>query len=305
MLYTDLAKEIWESESPFAVVGWAGIGFTRSLDLSSFAPDWSCLPKHYAPLTSACYRTEELGLGYKASGDMKPRVDFMSSKDGTSIRLEAIVIDTIYKQTEVMPQQYLTDHDDSRESRASAYHDQMKWFDNVVRNVANSAHNPNEVWRTLIVDRKGEQYPAPAEMFQEYREWLELTERIIPTFLHGDDDKERQLTSEERSVFKGMLNNTWSTHVAGGCSGRRFCITQEGRMAMVLPGTQVGDKICIASGAATPWVIRPMNKMPEEQLTDQASAHIDYQLVGECYVHGVMGGEAWRHGQQTSQIHIW
>lgn len=44
--------------------------------------------------------------------------------------------------------------------------------------------------------------------------------------------------------------------------------------------TAVGDKICIMLGCKCPFVIRP---------TDTEGR---YHFVGECYVYGLMGGEA-------------
>ena len=56
-----------------------------------------------------------------------------------------------------------------------------------------------------------------------------------------------------------------------------------GRLAQVPPSAAVGDVLCIPLGSAVPFVVRPV---------------LDgYQLVGECYVHGLMKGEA-LHGEE-------
>lgn len=319
-LYHSLADEIWHSETPFAVVGFAGVGLQRSLKLPSFVPDWSCVPKYYAPLTSACYRVQEIGLGYCACGDTKPRVkEKLPCEDAATIQLEAMVFDAVQILSDCFPQEQLYERHDSFESRENAYKAQTKWF-NDARNLIHRAHiYPTEAalaeafWRTLIADRKGEQYPAPAEMFEEYRVWVDHTERIIPKFIQTMD-LDRQLTMEEMAVFKDLLTNTWSTHVAGGCSGRRFGITREGRMGTFLPGTRVGDEVCIAYGAATTWVIRRMDgetMVPRAQEPglhrpiDANEAKSDYQLVGECYVHGVMRGEIALRDNRTKEIRLW
>ena len=59
---------------------------------------------------------------------------------------------------------------------------------------------------------------------------------------------------------------------------RAFCVTEDGRMAIVPPLCLTGDIICIVEGARTPFVL--CNKEPTS-----------YSLVGCCYVHGVMEGE--------------
>jgi hypothetical protein len=59
--------------------------------------------------------------------------------------------------------------------------------------------------------------------------------------------------------------------------GRRLCVTEHGRMAIMPPLSLPGDVICIFNGARTPFVLREKS--------------LGYSLVGCCYVHGVMSGE--------------
>jgi hypothetical protein len=71
-------------------------------------------------------------------------------------------------------------------------------------------------------------------------------------------------------------------HFAGVASSfRKFCITEEGRMAIVPPLALEGDIICIIKGTRMPFVLR---KTKREDLAV-------YQIIGCCYVHGVMDGE--------------
>ena len=59
---------------------------------------------------------------------------------------------------------------------------------------------------------------------------------------------------------------------------RRFGITSLGYVGLFPAQAQKGDVIVIIYGAPRPFVLRPK--------------HEDYQLIGECYVHGIMDGEA-------------
>lgn len=72
-------------------------------------------------------------------------------------------------------------------------------------------------------------------------------------------------------------------------SGKRrfyFGLTEEGYMAMLPQGTQLGDVVAILYGGKAPFILRPSPE-PESDT---------YLLVGPAYVHGFMDGEAisWR-----------
>jgi Heterokaryon incompatibility protein (HET) len=60
---------------------------------------------------------------------------------------------------------------------------------------------------------------------------------------------------------------------------RRFCSTEAGRMGMVPSRAEDGDQICIFLGAEVPYVLRP-------------TGCGTYTLIGDCYLNGIMDGEA-------------
>jgi hypothetical protein len=64
---------------------------------------------------------------------------------------------------------------------------------------------------------------------------------------------------------------------------RRLAKTEKGRLALVPPSTRTGDRIILLSGGKTPYVARQRSGLPQQ-----------WELVGECYVHGIMFGEAWK-----------
>jgi hypothetical protein len=70
--------------------------------------------------------------------------------------------------------------------------------------------------------------------------------------------------------------------------GKRFCITEDGYYGMVPQPARVGDVICVFQGAAVPFVMRHADKGR-------------YTLVGECYVHDLMHGEAVTFGTVESR----
>lgn len=63
---------------------------------------------------------------------------------------------------------------------------------------------------------------------------------------------------------------------------RRICTTDSGYFGLVPSISREGDLLCCFAGGCLPYVIR------------QSNNGCDFKLVGECYIHGVMQGEALR-----------
>jgi hypothetical protein len=57
-------------------------------------------------------------------------------------------------------------------------------------------------------------------------------------------------------------------------------LTQKRYIGQVLPDAKRGDKVTIIQGCEVPYLLRPLGNN-------------QYSIIGECYFHGVMYGEAW------------
>ena len=63
---------------------------------------------------------------------------------------------------------------------------------------------------------------------------------------------------------------------------RKFLVTEKKDWIGLAPmASRIGDVVCILYGCSVPVVLRP-----------DADGGKWWQLVGECYVHGMMDGEA-------------
>lgn len=85
----------------------------------------------------------------------------------------------------------------------------------------------------------------------------------------------------------GSLFQFWQREI---CENRRFFMTSRGWIGIGPRVISVGHEVCIFFGGDTPFVLMEM---------PSASESI-YRLCGECYVHGIMHGEAiemWESGQ--------
>ena len=74
---------------------------------------------------------------------------------------------------------------------------------------------------------------------------------------------------------------------------RRFFETSQHYLGIGPQSMQMGDVICILFGASTPVVLRPLPG------TDGL-----YQFLGDCYVHGVMFGEALESVRDSAKFEI-
>jgi len=75
---------------------------------------------------------------------------------------------------------------------------------------------------------------------------------------------------EHHNIYR--LQFKWAT------ARRRFFTTQNGYFGLAPEDACANDIVCIIGGAQTPYILREHNGC--------------YQVIGECYVHGLMDGEA-------------
>lgn len=63
------------------------------------------------------------------------------------------------------------------------------------------------------------------------------------------------------------------------CRNRRFIVTEKGYLGLAPEVAEEGDSVCVFLGGQVPFLLRPIG-------------HGKYRVCGECFVHGMMEGEA-------------
>ena len=143
------------------------------------------------------------------------------------------------------------------------------------------------IWRTLAADVTPLGAAAPAyfgEEYQEVREYLDL--------LHECEyDAMRVATMPKAKDLETSTNNSLFVDAwVQAAMSRHFCSTKEGRIGLVPNVCLKGDLVALFLGADVPFVIRPVD------------ARL-FVVVGECYIHGIMNGEAFQGAHaQTRDI---
>ena len=123
-------------------------------------------------------------------------------------------------------------------------------------------------WRTLVADRDPTGLACPA--------WYKLASEHVLQNSDGVDLDTRRLMFESSP---GMVFD-YLRRVQSVIWGRRLAILDQGYIVLGPRLCEVGDLVCILHGCSVPVVIRPRRD------------GMGHTFVGECYVHGMMDGEA-------------
>lgn len=77
------------------------------------------------------------------------------------------------------------------------------------------------------------------------------------------------------------------------CKDRCFFVTKNGYTGLGPRITVVGDEVCLLYGAQVPFVLHPLH------------SEASYRLSGECYVHGIMDGQAISNAGEDTIAEKW
>jgi hypothetical protein len=146
-------------------------------------------------------------------------------------------------------------------------------------------------WRTLIGDNTTTHRPAPMVLGEDYKNAIDFQNEALPYCLDGG--KTMNLPIDEEFWQRAQASSVWGAAIARCSVHRRVCASERGFLGCVPELSRPGDKIAILYGVATPYVIR---KAKAEGLG------IVYEIVGPCYVHGMMDGEMLEEGQSTCNL---
>ena len=107
------------------------------------------------------------------------------------------------------------------------------------------------------------------------RVWLHKAARYI---IEASDDVSEEIASAAKDTEREGDHETWSRWATSASEGRIFARTGRGYYVLGPAVLEAGDVVGVLFGSKVPFCLRPMGKR--------------YLLVGECYVHGLMKGEA-------------
>jgi hypothetical protein len=350
-VYISMAKYLLTRNYLVRTLPEAGIGHVRKItDIPSWIPDWSSPPKVYRLSNIPNSKQAD----YSSSGQTQAHIQL--HEESNMITVRGICVDQIAKLAPVLADTMSSETElevlYSDMSRIRAWHQELL---DIARSGTTDTYKNGQTrqeafWRTLIGDRTAEGQPAPEIYAECYQHWVQILDCPVQQLMKGvrdlqismlqaifirkgfisRDDFQQRLHDEmhERARVLGVdlefggeifSRNVSAFQISRGQHSyrRRFAVTRNGYMALVPPGSEEGDAICILFGAQTPSVLRrfrahnipkeerkggtnegeeSMNEGEEstndgQESTNEGEESNLYNFVGECYVHGVMDGE--------------
>lgn len=137
-------------------------------------------------------------------------------------------------------------------------------------------------------------YSTSAERAEAYHKTLTAGNPTVSSKDFAAFKKARILdsahSSDTNSSNEAGSSECFAQAAAAYSHHRRLFTTTKGYIGLGPRPTQGGDILCVLFGCPVPFVLQPSGER--------------YRLVGECYVHGVMQGEAiqaWKRGEYTEQ----
>ncbi|KAI1129808.1 HET-domain-containing protein [Nemania abortiva] len=101
-----------------------------------------------------------------------------------------------------------------------------------------------------------------------------------------------QLSSHSTATYQrkpgfAKMATEFIDHMSGAIMQRSFFISREGYMGLGPLGIEVGDHLCVLAGGRAPFIVRAV-----QQSDDKATSRFVCRFLGDCYIHGLMDGEA-------------
>lgn len=138
---------------------------------------------------------------------------------------------------------------------------------------------PDQLWRTLVADRGPGGTSAPLWYHQACRHWLvQYPESDITTSLIRDRPHSSMALQFIQRVRSVIWNRTLFTTV-----GAKFSLL----FGLGPPELKDGQMVCILHGCSVPVILEPVKN--------------SWVLVGECFVYGIMDGEAMQMSEYTGR----
>ena len=139
-------------------------------------------------------------------------------------------------------------------------------------------------------------YIAGGALFDAY--WKTLFGGI----LYNGDNPDRKCRSSDRNeymkfrvrqVFGGDIPKVANDSILLASTGRRMLVCQKGYIGLGPSHTEAKDVVYVIKGSPVPYILRPVKDKNQSDT---------FKFIGECYIHGIMNGEAVERDSQDQKM---
>jgi hypothetical protein len=268
--------------------------FSPDSDLPSWVPDWS-KPRQ---TTALGYMNIKSGV-YNAAGwfntddDAPPEAVYrLSGANNEEIRLQGLVEDTLVQVSDVFTDPELSYVNPTVENKTLLA--AVDFFSQVAKQMPGTdIFDP--FWRTLVAGKDdSDRAKAPASFAEVFSLLLDESSGRSPT-LPGQTYSPRQLRPKGRGRLElsnlgartvGRTFQAARVAMKKALQNRRLGVTEKGRLGLFPRHSEVGDSVCVLASGHVPFLLRAAEESRDGR----------FRLVGECFVHGIMEGEAVARG---------
>jgi hypothetical protein len=119
----------------------------------------------------------------------------------------------------------------------------------------------------------------------------EIFQRVLLKSLGAESEAAYDNLTPDAEVALGFL-----TYLANILVPNRMFVTIDGYVGLAARNLRVGDMIAVFNGCHMPFVVRSVGKLEHE---GKLIAEGGLQVIGPCYVHGIMNGEIITHRNEA------
>ncbi|ORY11140.1 heterokaryon incompatibility protein-domain-containing protein [Clohesyomyces aquaticus] len=260
-VYTNFSKAVLRTRPDLQILSSVILRHEKvsKLDLPSYVPDWT-LPSSGGGILQRYYRFKTAHL-FHAAGVSKPRVTL--TEKSNSIRIEGTRLDTVAL---VVPIKSLLEVRDDDSVSVDATILQELTATVSASKTYSFTGEPSWVayFRTLTADR------------------TTLSPRIDEKYL----SQHWRGSHHSSGDFSDLSSSDWavvSKEIGTIIEDKDIFLTTKGYLGLGHEGFMKGDVVCILSGGEVPFLLRETAQRADESV---------FRFLCECYVHGVMDGEA-------------
>ena len=270
---------------PFDVLRTAGIGYEDNAtfpDLPSWVPDWSQVSRVF--MVDSDYSAgiaESTSIRIHRSNDSALELIVRCFDRLSSDQSWTKIFEMQSRWTEMDADLYQGEWYRAAEELAKTNVQAISRFDD-----AQSLYSA--FVQTMTGNRRtyGRESPNSRQQEADYEDFQ--TFATIKQRVRAGIGADEVMTKTDRELFERLDASTRRfLHFSGQVLlGRRFCVTQRGRLAIIPPYCLENDVLCVVLGSRVPYVLREVE-------------NIGWRIVGSCYVHGSMHGEECRGMRQN------